>query len=147
MQIVLAVEIQGHPAPAAAAADAGLHAQAAGDLPRQVLVDQGGGLLFGRLFTGLFRLFRFQPLRLFLGLAHGQALLDHGGDQQQSAAAKDRPCDRIIGEDDQNKVSLLLEHAGVYRDVADPWYTGNFQATWDDVNLGCRALLDEILSD
>ena len=44
-------------------------------------------------------------------------------------------------------VSLLLEHAGINRDVADPWYTGNFQATWDDVNLGCKALLDEILGD
>ena len=52
-----------------------------------------------------------------------------------------------IGEDDQNKVSLLLEHAGINRDVADPWYTGNFQATWDDVNVGCKALLDEILGD
>ena len=58
-----------------------------------------------------------------------------------------RWCDRIIGEDDQNKVSLLLEHAGIHRDVADPWYTGNFQATWDDVNLGCKALLEELLGD
>ena len=50
-------------------------------------MDQSGGLLFGRLFTGLFRLFRFQPLRLFLGLAHGQALLDHGGNQQHPLRA------------------------------------------------------------
>ena len=55
-----------------------------------------------------------------------------------------RWCDRIIGEDDQGKVSLLLEHAGVYRDVADPWYTGDFEATWDDVTLGCQALLEEL---
>ncbi|MBQ8063211.1 MAG: low molecular weight phosphotyrosine protein phosphatase, partial [Clostridia bacterium] len=55
-----------------------------------------------------------------------------------------RWCDRIIGEDDQNKVSLLLEHAGSDRDVADPWYTGNFDKTWDDVNLGCKALLEEL---
>ena len=34
--------------------------------------------------------------------------------------------ERIIGNDPDNKVSLLLDHAGIYRDVADPWYTGDF---------------------
>ena len=55
-----------------------------------------------------------------------------------------RWCQRIIGEDDRNKVSLLLDHAGLDRDVADPWYTGNFEKTWDDVVLGCNALYEEI---
>ena len=44
------------------------------------------------------------------------------------------------------KVSLLMEWAGVSRDVADPWYTGDFQATWDDVNVGCDAMLDKLMA-
>ena len=42
------------------------------------------------------------------------------------------------------KVSLLMEWAGVSRDVADPWYTGDFQATWDDVNAGCDAMIEKL---
>ncbi|MBR6379276.1 MAG: low molecular weight phosphotyrosine protein phosphatase [Fibrobacter sp.] len=42
------------------------------------------------------------------------------------------------------KVSLLMEWAGVSRDVADPWYTGDFQTTWDDVNLGCDAIINKL---
>ena len=52
--------------------------------------------------------------------------------------------DRIIGSDPDNKVSLLLDHAGIYRDVADPWYTGDFEATWKDVMAGCTALLEKL---
>ena len=44
------------------------------------------------------------------------------------------------------KVSLLMEWAGVSRDVADPWYTGDFQATWDDVNAGCDAMIEKLTS-
>jgi protein-tyrosine phosphatase len=43
------------------------------------------------------------------------------------------------------KVSLLMDWTGRSRDVADPWYTGDFKATWRDVNEGCRALLEHIL--
>jgi len=52
--------------------------------------------------------------------------------------------ERIIGNDPDNKVSLLLDHAGIYRDVADPWYTGDFEATWNDVMAGCTALLEKL---
>ena len=52
---------------------------------------------------------------------------------------------RIIGSDPENKVRLLMEYAGNSRDVADPWYTGDFAATWDDVTKGCRALLEHII--
>jgi len=52
--------------------------------------------------------------------------------------------DRIIGNDPDGKVSLLLDHAGIYRDVADPWYTGDFEATWQDVLAGCTALLEKL---
>ena len=42
------------------------------------------------------------------------------------------------------KVSLLMDWAGKSRDVADPWYTGDFEATWRDVNEGCKAMLNAI---
>jgi protein-tyrosine phosphatase len=44
------------------------------------------------------------------------------------------------------KVSLLMDWAGKSRDVADPWYTGDFQTTWDDVNEGCDAMIDKLTS-
>ena len=53
-----------------------------------------------------------------------------------------RNMNRIFGGDPLNKISLLLDHTGEYRDVADPWYTGNFDATENDVVNGCRALLE-----
>lgn len=49
----------------------------------------------------------------------------------------------VSGEN--RKVSLLMDWVGKSRDVADPWYTGDFQATWDDVNEGCKAMLAQIL--
>ena len=51
---------------------------------------------------------------------------------------------RVLGEDKQHKISLLLNYTDHPRDVADPWYTGNFEATWQDVNDGCRGLLEKI---
>ena len=47
---------------------------------------------------------------------------------------------RILGCDD--KCSTLLSYANSTKNIADPWYTGNFEATFEDVNQGCRALLD-----
>ena len=51
---------------------------------------------------------------------------------------------RICGEDTQSKMSLLMEHVGVRRDVADPWYTDDFETTWQDVLMGCQALLEKL---
>ena len=51
---------------------------------------------------------------------------------------------RFVGEDPDGKVSLLLSHTGRPGDVADPWYTGDFEATWRDVLEGCQALLAEL---
>jgi len=51
---------------------------------------------------------------------------------------------RIVGDDSQGKVHKLLEFAGLNADVADPWYTGNFEDTYRDVVKGCRALLQVI---
>ena len=49
---------------------------------------------------------------------------------------------RITGRGE--KYRLLLEYAGESRDVADPWYTGDFERTYEDVLKGCTALLDII---
>lgn len=51
---------------------------------------------------------------------------------------------RLFGGDPEGKCSLLLSHAGRSGEVADPWYTRDFEATWKDVVEGCRALLDEL---
>ena len=52
---------------------------------------------------------------------------------------------RIYGGDPDGKISLLLDHCGrTGQEVADPWYTGDFEATWQDVLEGCTALLEEV---
>lgn len=53
---------------------------------------------------------------------------------------------RMLGEDTQGKISLLMDYTSRPADVADPWYTGDFQATWDDVNEGCKELLTFIMN-
>ncbi len=52
---------------------------------------------------------------------------------------------RIIGDDPEGKVSMLLDFAGENgKSIADPWYTGNFDATYRDVLKGCEALLEHL---
>ena len=53
----------------------------------------------------------------------------------------ERHLKRRVGEDIDGKVHYLMEYVGEMRDVADPWYTGNFEETWRDVFSGCKALL------
>lgn len=50
---------------------------------------------------------------------------------------------RILGED--VKVCRLLDFAKNSRDIADPWWTGNFDVTYDDIVEGCKALLEHII--
>ena len=50
----------------------------------------------------------------------------------------------LIGEDHDHKISLLMEYTSRPGDVADPWYTGDFEATWRDVLEGCQGLMAEI---
>ena len=50
----------------------------------------------------------------------------------------------IIGEDSNHKVSLMMAWAGKTRDVADPWYTGNFTKAYDDILEGCQGMLQQI---
>ena len=51
---------------------------------------------------------------------------------------------RIMGADPEEKICKLLEFAESDADVADPWYTGNFETTYRDVVAGCRGLLNSI---
>jgi len=59
-------------------------------------------------------------------------------------SANIRNMTRICGGDPEDKIKLLLNYAGLNRDVADPWYTGDFDATWNDVIKGCRAMLESL---
>ena len=56
-----------------------------------------------------------------------------------------RNIERRCGGDPEHKRTRLLEHAGADRSIADPWYTGNFDETYDDVIQGCEALMEELI--
>ena len=51
---------------------------------------------------------------------------------------------RMCGADD--KISMLLDYTDMPGSVADPWFTGDFETTWRDVERGCKGLLDSILA-
>ena len=51
---------------------------------------------------------------------------------------------RIVGDDKDNKIHKLLEFTNSSEDVADPWYTGNFDKTYKDVLTGCKGFLEYI---
>ena len=57
-----------------------------------------------------------------------------------------RNMNRIAGGDPEGKIYKLLTFAGSGRDVADPWYTGDFDTTYNDVLEGCTAFLNKIMS-
>ena len=52
-----------------------------------------------------------------------------------------RNMNRICGGDPEGKIHKLLDFTNRKGDVADPWYTGDFEATWRDVSEGCECLL------
>ena len=54
---------------------------------------------------------------------------------------------RLFDGDPKNKVFNLLEFAGKDRDIADPWYTGDFDKTYEDVVEGCSAFIKYVLKD
>ncbi len=54
---------------------------------------------------------------------------------------------RIVRRDPEKKISRLLDFSDCPRDIADPWYTGNFDETYEDVSEGCQALLKYILDN
>lgn len=51
---------------------------------------------------------------------------------------------RFFGGDPAGKMSMLMDHTATPGEVADPWYSGNFEDTWQDVNAGCSGLLAEL---
>lgn len=51
---------------------------------------------------------------------------------------------RIIGVDTMKKVRRLLDYTGQPGDIADPWYTGDFEQTYEEISKGCEALLSTI---
>ena len=61
-------------------------------------------------------------------------------------SANIRNMTRICGGDPAGKIHRLLDYTARPADVADPWYTGDFSATWRDVAEGCRGLLKAITS-
>lgn len=60
-------------------------------------------------------------------------------------SANIRNMNRIAGGDSQGKIYKLPSFAGFSKDIADPWYTGNFDETYDDVLEGCEAFLDYLV--
>jgi Protein-tyrosine-phosphatase len=54
---------------------------------------------------------------------------------------------RFIIKDTKNKVQRLLDYSSEKRDIADPWYTGDFEQTYEDVYDGCEALLQTICEE
>ncbi|MBR4775108.1 MAG: low molecular weight phosphotyrosine protein phosphatase [Bacteroidales bacterium] len=51
---------------------------------------------------------------------------------------------RIIPSDPEGKIHLMMSYTGVGRDVADPWYTGDFEETFQDILEGCEAMLADM---
>ena len=51
---------------------------------------------------------------------------------------------RICGGDPAGKMHRLLDYTARPADIADPWYTGDFDAAWNDIESGCRALLGQL---
>ena len=52
---------------------------------------------------------------------------------------------RICGGDPEGKIHALMDYTSRPGQVADPWYTGDFEATWQDVSEGCRGLLNHLM--
>ena len=52
---------------------------------------------------------------------------------------------RLLGSDSQQKMHCLLDFSEHPRDIADPWYTGNFEITYQDIVEGCEAFLDTVI--
>lgn len=54
---------------------------------------------------------------------------------------------RIVGSDPEHKIYKLLDFADRHGDIADPWYTGNFDETYDDILEGCEGFLKAVLEN
>lgn len=54
---------------------------------------------------------------------------------------------RIFGNDTKHKVFRILDFCDNKKDIADPWYTGNFSLTYQEITLGCQMFLDYIIQN
>ncbi len=52
-----------------------------------------------------------------------------------------------LGHMYENKIKLLLEYASIHRDISDPWYTGDFEATYEDIKIGLDGFLNYLKSN
>ena len=52
---------------------------------------------------------------------------------------------RFVGDDPDEKVSMMMSYCGKDKDVADPWYTGDFERTFDDISEACEGLLESLI--
>ena len=55
-----------------------------------------------------------------------------------------RNMNRICGGDTEHKLHMLMDYTDRPGEVADPWYTGDFERTWQDVLAGCQGLLAQL---
>ena len=55
--------------------------------------------------------------------------------------------ERIVGKDIKGKIYKLLDFTNERKDIADPWYTGNFTKTYDEVLKGCQALYNYLTKE
>lgn len=62
-------------------------------------------------------------------------------------SANIRNMNHIAGGDPQNKIHKLPSFAGLRKDIADPWYTGNFDETYEDVLEGCEAFIQYLIDN
>lgn len=62
-------------------------------------------------------------------------------------SANIRNMNRMLGGDPEGKIFKLLSFAGSGRDIADPWYTGDFDAAYADITEGCEGLLGILLQE
>lgn len=86
------------------------------------------GIPFSPRAAVLLRRADYAAADLFIGM-------DHWNRQEMLA---------IFGGDAQGKVHLLLDFTPAPRDIDDPWYTGDFDASWRDICAGCSALLESL---
>lgn len=54
---------------------------------------------------------------------------------------------KLVSDDEKKKVSLMMDYTKRRGDVADPWYTGDFDAAWKDICEGCKSFLEMVLSE
>ena len=59
-------------------------------------------------------------------------------------SSNERWLHRLFGDRYDSKIRYLMDFAGERRDVSDPWYSGDFERTYQDIVTGCRGMLDQL---